>query len=77
MDASISPDVCSPQLRQEGIGIKLVNIQVQPANTICIKAIIKNVTSVLMEEAAALALAGSIATNMGFMQLSFFTASGE
>jgi hypothetical protein len=43
-DASISPDVCSPQLRQARIGIKLVDMQVQPANTICIKAIVKNVS---------------------------------
>jgi hypothetical protein len=76
-DASISPDVCSPRFRQAGIGIKFVNIQVQPANTICNKAIVKDVSSVLMAKAAALALAASIASNMGFMRVSFFTDSTQ
>jgi hypothetical protein len=77
MDASISPDGSSPQLRQAGIGIKFVNMQVQPPNAIYIKVIVKEVSSVVMAEAVALALAASTATNLGFMQVSFLTDSSQ
>jgi ribonuclease HI len=77
MDAAISPNGPSPQLRQAGIGIKFVNMQVQPPNAIYIKAIVKEVSSVVMAEAAALALAASTATNLGFMQVSFLTDSSQ
>jgi hypothetical protein len=46
-----------------------------PPNAIYIKAIVKEVSSVVMPEAAALALAASTATNLGFMQVSFLTDS--
>jgi hypothetical protein len=76
-DASISPDVYSPRLRQVGTGIKFVNMQVQPHNIICITTLVKDVSSVVMVEAAALAMAASIALKFGFMQVSFLTDSSQ
>jgi hypothetical protein len=55
--SSISLDSSSPQLRQAGIGINYVNKLVQLANTICVRATVKDISSVVMTEAAALALA--------------------
>jgi hypothetical protein len=76
IDASISPDVYSPRLRQAGTGIKFVNLQVQPHNIIYIRAL-KDVSSVVMAEAAALAMAASIAIKFGFMLVSFLTDSSQ
>jgi hypothetical protein len=56
-DASTSPDLPSNLSRDAGIGIFIVNNQVQPVQTIYIKAAMKQTSSVLMAEAAALALA--------------------
>jgi hypothetical protein len=76
-DASISLDICSPRLKQADIGIKFVNLQVQPHNIICIRVLVKDVSLVVMAEAAALAMAASIAIKFGFMRVSFLTDSSK
>ena len=55
-DASTSPDLPSLTPRNAGIGLFIINTQIHPAKTIYIKAIMTATTSVLMAEAAAMAL---------------------
>jgi ribonuclease HI len=52
-------------------------MQGQTPNTIYIKAILKDASTVIMAEAAALALAAFIATKMEFTQVSFLTDSSQ
>jgi ribonuclease HI len=74
-DASIAPDAPGQPTRKAGIGILIVNKQVQPVLTMHIKAIMQEASSVLMAEAAALALAASIASNLNYTNVSFLTDS--
>jgi putative N-acetylmannosamine-6-phosphate epimerase len=46
--------------RNAGIGVFIINTQVQPPQQVYIKATMKDFTSVLMAEAAALALATTV-----------------
>jgi ribonuclease HI len=57
IDASTQPDQQVPVPRDAGIGIFIVDTQSQPSHSIFIKAAMKDASSVLMAEAAALALA--------------------
>jgi len=72
-DASTSPDLHSNTYRNAGIGIFIINNQIHPVQTIYIKAIMKATTSVLMAEAAALALA----TTIRLQQVSFLSDNQE
>jgi len=54
-DTSLTPDSLGLNLRDAGLGIMFVNMQVHPPNTLYIKAIMKDVSSVIMVEAGALA----------------------
>jgi len=59
-DASTTPDQPSMQPRMAGLGVFFLNTQVQPVHAIYIKAVMTNAASVLMAEAAALALAATV-----------------
>ena len=72
-DASTSPDLPSNLSRDAGIGIFIVNNQVHPVQTIYIKAAMKETSSVLMAEAAALALTATVAKHLHLHQVSFLS----
>jgi hypothetical protein len=72
-DASTSPDLPSSNPRIAGIGLFIINTQVQPAQTIYIKATMTTTTSVLMGEAAAIALAAVVTHRLGFQQVTFLS----
>jgi len=65
VDASTALDHPSQQPRLAGLGIFFVNTQVQPAQTIYIKAHMPATQSVIMAEAAALALAALVNNRLG------------
>lgn len=60
VDSSTPPEDLSPQPRTAGLGIFIINFQAQPTQTIYIKAQLSGCSSVLMAEAASLALVASI-----------------
>lgn len=68
-DASTSPDLPSPNSRNAGIGLFIINTQVQPSQTIYIKATMAATASVLMAEEAATALAAVVTNCLGFQQV--------
>jgi len=70
-DASTSPDLPSLTPRNAGIGLFIINTQIHPAKTIYIKAIMTATTSVLMAEAAAMALAAIVTNCLGLQQVIF------
>jgi hypothetical protein len=51
------PDTPAHNTRPAGLGIVIVNMQTQSESRICIKAILQATSSVIMAEAAAIALA--------------------
>ena len=63
-DASTAPDSALQVPRKAGLGVFIVNNQPQTTATIYIKAVLNTSTSVLMAEAAALALAAEIACSL-------------
>jgi hypothetical protein len=63
--------ITSPQ--SSGIGILFVNPQVQPVQTIYIRAQLSQALSVLMAEAAALALAAIIADRLHYNNVTFLS----
>ena len=73
VDASTTPDHLSTTNRRAGLGIFIVNQQVQPAQTIYIRAQMSQAHSVLMAEAAALALATTIADQLHYNNVSFLS----
>ena len=73
VDASTVPDHPSLPPRMAGLGILFVNTQVQPAQTIYIKAIMSDAHSVIMAEAAALALAAMVADLLNFTNIAFLS----
>jgi hypothetical protein len=73
VDASTTPDHPSHSTRKAGIGILFVNTQVQPVQTIYIKASMSITHSVIMAEAAVLALATVLADHLNFTQISFLS----
>jgi ribonuclease HI len=77
IDAAILPDSPAIHLRKAGLGVRFVNMQGHPPNTIYIKVMLKDASTVIMAEAAALALAASIATKMEYTQVSFLTDSSQ
>lgn len=60
VDASTLPDQNHPFIRPAGIGIFFIDVQVQPPIKILVKARVEQVSSVLMAEAAAAALAAQL-----------------
>jgi hypothetical protein len=64
-DVFLSPDTLSTNIRNAGLGVLIVNTNFQPVQTIYVKATLSAATSVLMTEAAALALAAIITDKLG------------
>lgn len=73
VDASLLPDQPLMSPRAAGLGVLLVNTQVQPAQTIYIKAIMSDAHSVIMAEAAALALAATVTDLLNFNNTAFLS----
>jgi hypothetical protein len=64
VDASTNPDNGQPSPRRAGLGIFIVNLQVQPANYIYIRVSLQETHSVISAEAAAIALAAIVLHRM-------------
>lgn len=64
-----------PTITDAGIGVLIVNPQVQPTQTIYIKAKLTGSSSVLMAEAAALALAAAVTDCMNLDNITFLSDS--
>ena len=60
VDASTEPETLAHNIRPAGLGIFIVNMQAQPESRIHIKAVLNDTFSVIMAEAAAVALAAKI-----------------
>jgi ribonuclease HI len=73
VDASTSPDQQPQVNRNAGIGIIFHNPMLQPEQKIEIQAIMTTTQSVIMAEAAALALAANIADKLHFNNISFLS----
>lgn len=74
IDASCAPDMTHQVLRPAGIGIFIVNNSQQQSSTIYIKASsMPSTTSVLMPEAAGLALAATMANTLKFRDPTFIS----
>jgi len=73
VDASTVPDHPSLPPRMAGLGILFVNTQVQPAQTIFIKAQLTGVQSVPIAEAAALALTARVNESLNFDNTTFLS----
>jgi hypothetical protein len=72
-DASIDPDQNSPSSRRANLGVFIINTQAHPAQSIYIQGMISNATSVLMAEAAALALAAMVASLLNLCPPNYLT----
>ena len=72
-DASLTPDHALPPPRTAGLGVFLVNTQVQPVQTINIRAIMSGAHSVIMAEAAALVLAATVNDLLNFNSTTFLS----
>ena len=75
IDASTSPDQPTQSYRPAGIGIFFLVPQEQAARSIFMKATVADVHSVFMAEAAALALAATIAQALHFPNVTFLSDS--
>jgi hypothetical protein len=73
VDASIAPDQTNQLARTAGLGIFFLNLQDQVAGNIYIKARLNNCSSVLMAEAAELALASAIAHRLSITQINYLS----
>lgn len=72
-DAAITPDQISTAPRRAGLGVFIINMLVHPPQTIFIKAEITRCTSVLMAEAAALALGAAITKCLQLQHINFLS----
>ena len=70
-DASIDPDVSQNSPKTAGLGIFLQD-QAKNCNYY-VKLRMDNITSVVMSEAAGLAIAATITSRLGFQNISFYT----
>ena len=77
VDVSIARDAHSTTTSNAGIGIFILNFQVQPAQSIYIKATMQNCHSVLMGEAAALALGAKLVQAMQISSCNFLLDSQQ
>jgi ribonuclease HI len=75
IDASTAPDQPTKSIRPAGLGIFLVNVQVRPTQTIYIRAKLPACSSVLMAEAASLALAATAADRLSLSNMWFLSDS--
>ena len=75
-DASTAPDSPMQVTRQAGLGIFIVTTQLQTSTAIDIKAKLTNSTSVIMAEAAAVALAAPIVSGLN-IQNPFFLSNNQ
>lgn len=75
-DAALQPDSESLEYKTAGIGIYFINMQENPPNFLSFRALATNVSSVIMAEAIALALASAIASSFNFQRVTFHTDSG-
>jgi ribonuclease HI len=73
VDASTWSDQPNNQTRIAGLGVFILNLQVQPTQAIYIKARLLACTSVLMAEAASLALAIKIIHNLNITECNFLS----
>jgi len=73
IDASTSPDQPSLMLRQAGLGILIVNTEAPTTQTGYIKTRLTACSSVLMAEAAALALAVNVTHHMKLTNINFLS----
>jgi len=73
VDSSTPPGHLQLTTRMAGLGIFFVNTQVQPVQTIYIKARMSGAHSVLMAEAAALAVAALINQSLSFTNTTFLS----
>ena len=71
--ASTTPNLPSLPSRMAGLGIFFVNTQIQPAQTIYIKAHMSRVQSMIMAEAAALAIAAMVNHSLNFNNTVFLS----
>ena len=76
-DASTLPDHPSIPSRKAGIGVFIINNQMQPPQTIYIKALMTGSNSVLMAQAAALALATTVIDRLNFNIVNFLFHSSR
>lgn len=72
-DASTAPDLPTLSPRPASIGLFIINTQVNPVQTIYIKARMIGTTSVLMAEAAAIALAAVVTQRLNLQQVHFLS----
>jgi ribonuclease HI len=70
-----SPDSNNYSPNFAGLGVFIVNTNVNPSFSVFIKALMQDSTSVLMVESAALALATSLCNNMNLEQLNLYSDS--
>jgi ribonuclease HI len=75
VDAATTPDSHNHSINSAGLGIFIVNTDVNPPFSVFIKAFMQDSTSVLMAESAALALAASVCRSMNLEQLQFYSDS--
>jgi len=75
VDASTEPDSLTHNIRPAGLGIVIVNTQVHPESRIHIKAVLDDTSSVIMAEAAAIALAAKILTALQVHKAHSFNTS--
>lgn len=73
VDASVSPDQPNQLPRTAGLGILILNLQEQAIQTLYVKAKLEACTSVLMAEAAALALASDIVHRLNMTGTNFLS----
>jgi ribonuclease HI len=72
-DASTQPDVSQVIPRPAGIGIFIVNTEMQSPFSMFLKVAMQDSTSVIMAESAALALATSLCNTMDFHDAHFLS----
>jgi ribonuclease HI len=72
-DASTMPDHMSNGITSAGLGIYIINSQMQPTVPITFKAVLRDSQSVFVAEAAALAFATSLLHFMQLDHVNFFT----
>jgi hypothetical protein len=73
VDASTLPDQPNPMAKLVGLGILIVNMQVQPVHCIYISACMYQTHSVVMAEVAAVALGAMLVSNLNLREVSYFS----
>jgi hypothetical protein len=73
IDASTTPELGLSCSRAAGLGIYIVDMQVQPMNSIYIRAVIQDIHSVVAAESAALSLAVVVIHRMNYHGVFFFS----